>query len=122
MMVTLLLHACSKGITSRRKIEAACVDGVAFRAIAVNRKPDRATIARFRQDKEAEFKELFVEVLRLSAEAGLARVGRVALDGTKLERSASPADNRTAKHFDKGAANIVAEARAIDAREDVRFG
>ena len=122
MMVSLLLYAYAKGVTSSRKIEAACADDVAFRVIAVNQQPDHATIARFRKDNEAQLKDLFAEVLKLRAEASLVKIGRVALDGTKFKGNASLAANRAAKHLEQEVERMLAEAREIDAKEDARFG
>lgn len=122
MMVSLLLYAYTKGVCSSRKIESACVEDVAFRVIAVNRKPDHSSIARFRKDNEAELKDLFVEVLKLCADAGLVKIGRVALDGTKFKANASLAANREAKRIEEEVDKMLAEASAIDAKEDARYG
>jgi hypothetical protein len=65
---------------------------------------------------------LFVQILRLCAEAGLVKVGTVALDGTKIEANASLAANRTKEHIEKEVAKRLAEAEATDKREDKRYG
>ena len=122
MMVSLLLYAYCKGVTSSRKIEAACADDVAFRVISVNEQPDHATIARFRQANEAEIKDLFIEALKLCAEAGLVKMGRVALDGTKFKANASLAANRSAKRIEEEVEKMLAEAKQVDAKEDDLFG
>src|SRR3974390_2857578 len=75
MMVALLLYAYARGERSSRRIERACVEDVAYRVIAANRKPDHATIARFRRRHEVALAGLFVDVLRLCAQAGLGRGG-----------------------------------------------
>ena len=48
MMVALVLYSYAIGVTSSRAVERRCVDDVAFRVISANRRPDHATIARFR--------------------------------------------------------------------------
>jgi transposase len=63
MKVALLLYAYARGIRSSRVIERACVEDVAFRVIAANRRPDHTTIARFRQRHETALAGLFGEVL-----------------------------------------------------------
>jgi transposase len=83
MMVALLLYCYAIGERSSRRIERRCVEDVAARVICANRAPDHTTIARFRQRHEAALAELFGEVLALCAEAGLAQVGVIAIDGTK---------------------------------------
>jgi hypothetical protein len=62
---------------------------------------------------------LFGAVLALCADAGLAGVGVVAIDGTKLHASASRHSNRD---YGQIAREILAEADAIDRAEDERYG
>jgi transposase len=89
MMVALLLYAYAIGERSSRRIERRCLEDVATRVICANQAPDHCTIARFRQRHELAIGELFGDVLALCAEAGLVRVGVVAIDGTKVHASAS---------------------------------
>ena len=85
----LLLFAYCEGVRSSRQIERRCVRDVAYRVLAGNRCPDHATIARFRDQHQLALRAVFVQVLRLCAEAGLVRVGLLAVDGTKLQADAS---------------------------------
>jgi hypothetical protein len=62
---------------------------------------------------------LFGEVLALCAEAGLAGVGVIAIDGTKVHANASQHANR---YYERLAREILEEADAVDAAEDERFG
>jgi transposase len=101
MMANLLLYAYCIGIRSSRKIERMCTRDIAFRVIAVNQLPDHSTIARFRQMNEKELAEIFTQVLKLCAEAGLIKVGLVALDGTKLKANASLSANRRYSSIEK---------------------
>src|SRR4030088_2310922 len=89
MMVALLLYAYSRGVRSARAIERACEENVAYRVIAAQAKPDHATIARFVERHERALGGLFGAVLGLCAQAGLAKVGVVAIDGTKVQANAS---------------------------------
>jgi len=122
MMVALLLYAYSKGELSSREIERLCERDIAFKVITANQKPDHSSISRFRKDNSRELEGLFVQILRLCAEAGLVKVGTVALDGTKIEANASLAANRTKEHIEKEVAKRLAEAEATDKREDKRYG
>jgi transposase len=119
MMVGLLLYAYSRGQRSARGIERECVENVAFRVVAANQVPDHATIARFRQRHETAIAGLFSGVLGLCAEAGMVKVGVVAVDGTKIKANASQHSNRD---YEQIASEILAEAGAIDAAEDERYG
>ena len=122
MMVALTLYAYCIGVRSSRAIERACRVDVAFRVITANQVPDHATIARFRQRHEQALASVFTESLRLCAQAGMVKVGLVAVDGTKMGCPAALAANRTKSHIDDQVATMLAEAAAVDAREDVLFG
>ena len=89
MMVALIVYAYAIGERSSRRIERRCREDVAFRVITANQAPDHATIARFRVRHERALGELFGQVLGLCADAGLVRVGVVAVDGTKVQANAS---------------------------------
>src|ERR687898_3135298 len=89
MMVALLVYAYARGQRSSRVIERACIEDIAFRVIAANRRPDHCTVARFRQRHESPLAGLFGEVLALCADAGLVNVGVIAIDGTKVSANAS---------------------------------
>src|SRR3954468_23360373 len=91
MMVALLLYAYAIGERSSRRIERRCHDDVAVRVITANQAPDHTTITRFRQRHEAGLGALFGGVLALCAEAGLVRVGVIAIDATKGARQRVPA-------------------------------
>jgi len=119
VMVALLVYAYSRGQRSSRRIEQACVEDIAYRVIMVNQVPDHTTVARFRQRHEDAIAGLFGDVLRLCADAGLASVGLVAVDGTKVHADASHHANRD---YEQIAREILAEAGAVDALEDERFG
>ncbi len=117
MMVALLLYAYAKGQRSSRVIER--VEDIAYRVIAANEVPDHTTVARFRQRHEVALAGLFGEVLALCAEAGLAKVGLIAIDGTKVHANASRHSNRD---YEQIAREILEEADAVDREEDERFG
>ncbi len=122
MMVGLLLYAYCNGERSSRRIEKSCQTDVAYKVITANQLPDHSTISRFRKDNESHLKNLFLEVLQLCAVAGLVKLGKVSLDGTKIKANASLAANRTLKHLEKEVEQMLAEAAAKDAEEDEAFG
>jgi transposase len=119
MMVTLLLYAYSRGVRSARAIERACEENVAYRVIAAQAKPDHATIARFVERHEQALAGLFGAVLGLCAKAGLAKVGIVAIDGTKVQANAS---RDATRDYEQIAREILEEAKAVDAAEDELYG
>src|SRR3954451_5346991 len=119
VMVALLLYCYAIGERSSRRIERRCVEDVATRVICANRAPDRTTIARFRQRHERALADVFSEVLALCAEAGLVRVGVIAVDGTKVHANAAP---QATRDYEQIAREILEEAAVVDAEEDERFG
>jgi len=129
MMLKLLLYAYSIGVTSSREMERRCHSDVAFRWLSANAAPDYRSISRFRRRHLGAIDALFVQVLALCAEAGLVKLGRVALDGTKLRASAS---RHKAMSYDRmrprieeleaEVAAMLAEAEATDLAEDEEFG
>jgi transposase len=114
MMIAQLLYCWSRGVRSSRAIERACVEDVACRVIAAHQRPDHATIARFVERHEQALAALFGEVLGLCADAGLATVGVVAIDGTKVSANANR--DRT-MNYEQIARTIIEEAVATDAAE-----
>ncbi len=125
VMVRLLLFAYCEGVRSSRQIERRCVRDVAYRVLAGNRCPDHATIARFRDRHREALPAVFVQVLRLCADAGLVRVGLLALDGTKLQADASSFQNYDRDRLEKAIGEIekqlqlmLVEAAGQDAAED----
>src|SRR3954451_9351259 len=119
LMVALLLYCWARGTRSSRAIERACVEDVACRVIAAQQRPDHATIARFVVRHERALGELFGEVLVLCADAGLASVGVIAIDGTKVAANASR--DRT-MDYEQLAKTIVQEQIVTDAADDELHG
>ena len=122
MMVAILLYGYCLGVRSSRRIARALEEDVGFRVVAANRQPDFRTICRFRAEREGAFEELFVEVLRLCHEAGLVKLGVVALDGTKVAANAALATNRSYQAIEEEVRRMLAEAKAMDAEEDANYG
>jgi transposase len=119
MMIALLLYCWSRGTRSSRAIERACVEDVACRVIAAQQRPDHATIARFIERHQEALAGLFGQVLALCADAGLATVGVIAIDGTKLHANANRDRDLDYQQITQA---IVAEAIATDAAETAVLG
>jgi transposase len=129
MMVALLLYCYATGTRSSRRIMRRCHVDVACRVIVGEDVPDFRTISDFRKIHLARLEALFVEVLKLCALAGLARVGTIALDGTKIKANAS---RHKAMSYDRmkseeerlrqEIARLLADALAADEAEDIENG
>ncbi len=122
MMVALLIYSYCTGERSSRKIETHCQTDVAYKVVTANQHPDHTTISRFRKDNQSHLKKLFLEILRLCAEAGLVKLGKVSLDGTKVKANASLSANRKLKHLKQEIDKMLSEADAKDAEEDKAYG
>ena len=122
MLLGLLIYAYCTGVRSSRQIERLCEVDIAFRVLAAGHVPDHTTVARFRQDHEDVAVQLFGDVLVLCAEAGLAKVGVVAIDGTKIAADASLKANRTRSQIEDEVRVMFSDATAADAEEDRLFG
>lgn len=129
LMVRILLYGYTTGIRSSRKLEAACVDVVAFRWLAAGTAPDYRAIARFRKRHLSALGHLFVAALALCQAAGMVSLGRVALDGTKVRANASKRKamsyarmTEKEKILADEVSALLAEAERIDKTEDAKFG
>jgi transposase len=122
MLLGLLVYGYSQGQRSSRRIEELCATDVAYRVICAQDPPDHTTIARFRQVHDEAVASLFVQVLELAGEAGLGRVGVIAVDGTRVGANASWGKNRRRSWLREQVDEAMAEAERVDADEDVRFG
>src|SRR3954451_19258435 len=119
MVVALLLYAYARGVRSSRAIERACIEGVAYRVIAAQRKPDHATIARFVERHQDALADVFGSVLGLCARAGLVGVNVVAIDGSKVSANAS---REATVDYERLAREGLEAAPAVDAQEDALYG
>jgi hypothetical protein len=114
-----LLYAYATGVSSSRQIERCCEVDVAFKVIAAMRIPDHSTIAEFRRRHQDAIADVFVQVLALCAEAGLVRVGVIAIDGTKIQANASRDCNRS---YVSIVEELLADAEQADHDEDELHG
>ncbi|MGB6536817.1 MAG: IS1182 family transposase [Xanthobacteraceae bacterium] len=129
MMTALLLHGYASGIYSSRRIAKATVERADFMMMVAGDPPDFRTISEFRRRHLAALGSLFVQVLKLAEKAGLAKLGHVALDGTKIKANASKHKAMSYERMKKREAELEAEvgrwlkaAEAADAEEDKLYG
>jgi transposase len=129
LMVGLLLYAYCQGVPSSRRIEKATYEDVGFRVVAANQHPDHDSICAFRKRHLKALSGLFVQVLRLCREAGLVKLGHVALDGTKVRANASKHKamsygrmKQKEAELKREVEELLALAESVDAEEDARYG
>ena len=100
-----------------------------FRVLAAGNFPQHRTLCEFRRRHLADFQALFVEVVRLAQELGLARLGKLSIDGTKVRANAS---KRKAMSYDRMQEEeqrleseveaLLRQADEVDEAEDARLG
>jgi transposase len=129
MMTCLLLYAYCVGVFSSRKIAQACERNLAFLAIVGTERPDFRTISLFRKNHLDAFADVFVQVLRLAQQAGLVRLGTIAVDGTKVQGNASRHKAMSYGYMTKEETRLRAEidalltqAQEVDAADDAALG
>jgi transposase len=129
MMTALLMYAYSQGVYSSRRIARACEERLDFMAVTALNRPDFRTVSDFRQRHLTALSGLFVQVLKLCAEAGLVKLGHVAVDGTKIKANASKHKAMSYGRMAATEARLQAEVAAwfeqaatSDAREDAEHG
>ena len=129
LMVKLLVYGYCLGLRSSRKIAQRLVEDVPLRVLAADNQPDFRTISDFRKIHLEALEQLFQQVLRLALEAGALRLGRVALDGTKMKANASKHKamswgrmKQAEKQIREEVKQMLAEAAEADAAEDARYG
>jgi transposase len=89
MMLKLLIYGYATGVFSSRKIARQIEENVAFRVLAAGHRPNHRTICRFRERHLEDFEDQFVQVVQIATAAGLAKLGTIALDGSKVKANAS---------------------------------
>ncbi len=129
MMAKVLIYGYATGVFSSRGLARKLEEDVAFRVLAAGNFPSHRTLCEFRRRHLSDFKKLFVEVVGLAREMGVANFGRLSVDGTKVRANAS---KRKAMSYArmleeerrlKGEIEaLVSRARETDAAEDARFG
>src|SRR5712692_9927027 len=89
MLTKVLVYGYCVGVFSSRRIQRRLLEDIPFRVLAAGNEPDFRTIADFRKTHLTALQGLFEQVLQMARELGAVRVGRVALDGSKVKANAS---------------------------------
>lgn len=129
MMTKVLVYGYCTGTYSSRRLAEKLIDSVAFRYLAAGNQPDFRTLSDFRKLHGVALSGLFEQILKLCQKAGLVKLGRVAVDGTKIKASASKHKAMSYGRMVEKEAQIKREVRAImeraeaiDREEDERYG
>ena len=129
MLTKVLVYAYCVGVFSSRRMQRRLLEDVGFRVLAAGNTPDFRTIADFRQRHLTALQGFFEQVLRLARDVGTLRVGRVAVDGSKVKANASKHKamsygrmREKQQQLREEVRQLLAQAEATDAAEDAEYG
>ena len=129
MLTKVLVYGYCVGVFSSRRIQRRLLEDIPFRVLAAGNEPDFRTIADFRKRHLTALQGFFEQVLQMARDLGAARVGRVALDGSKIKANASKHKAMSYKRMGEKrqqlraeVEQLLAQAEATDAAEDAEYG
>ena len=129
MLVKVVFYAYATGVRSSRKIAARLESDIFFMYLAAMQRPDFRTISDFRKEHLGQLKELFKQIVVICLELGMAKLGHIAIDGTKMRASAGRRRTKgegkledMAEEIEKEIEEILEEASETDEREDKLYG
>ena len=129
MMTKVLVYGYCVGVFSSRRLEKRLQEDVAFRVLAAGNQPDFRTLSEFRKIHLGRLQGLFEQVLRMALELGAMKLGRVAIDGSKLKANASKHKamsyqrmKEQEQRLREEVRRLLQQAEAIDAAEDAEYG
>src|SRR6476660_3387645 len=117
------------GVRSSRKLARLARQEAAFVYLAGGGQPNYRTLARFRRENAAAFTAVFQETVILALRLGLAQLGHVSLDGTKLKANTSKHKamsygrmRQREAQLGEEIARLVQQAEVEDSAEDQEYG
>ena len=89
LMLGVWLYAYALGITSARQVERRVVEDLAFRYLAAGERVDNWALSAFRRRHGRALNDAFTQVLEWAQQQGMVKLGRVAIDSTRIAANAS---------------------------------
>ena len=89
LMLGVWLYAYALGITSARVVERRLVEDLAFRYLAAGERVDNWALSAFRRRHRVALNDAFTQVLEWARSQGMGKLGRVAIDSTRIAANAS---------------------------------
>lgn len=89
ILLKILVYGYASGVRSSRCLADKLKEDVVFMWLGGRLTPDFRTIADFRKEKLADFKQVFTHVLNQCLALGMASVGTITVDGTAMRASAN---------------------------------
>jgi len=88
LMLGVWLYAYALGITSARQVERRVVEDLAFRYLAGGERVDNWALSAFRRRHGRALNDAFTQVLEWAQSMGMVKLGRVAIDSTRIQANA----------------------------------
>jgi len=89
LMLGVWLYAYALGVTSARQVERRLVEDLAFRYLAAGERVDNWALSAFRRRHGRALNDAFTQVLEWAQSQGMVKLGRVAIDSTRIAANAS---------------------------------
>ena len=129
MLLKLWLLGAISGVYSGREIARRLHYDLRFRYLAGDLRPDFRTVNRFRRAHVEDFREVLRQTVEIAREAGLGKLGRVAIDGTKIRANTSRHKAMSRGRMDEAEARlddeigqILMQIEDLNASEDDEHG
>lgn len=129
MMLKLILYGYTVGIFSARKLTRACMENLAFQYLSGMQKPAFKTFIEFRSRHREDLREVFIQTVKLARTLGLAKLGQVALDGSKIRANTSKHKamsygrmKEEEKRLKAEIESLLKKGEEIDEQENQEFG
>lgn len=89
LMLGVWLYAYALGVTSARQVERRLVEDLAFRYLAAGERVDNWALSAFRRRHSRALNDAFTQVLEWARSRDMVKLGRVAIDSTRIQANAS---------------------------------
>jgi transposase len=116
-----LVYGYATGIRSSRRLEQLCTESLPYLFLTRGDTPGYRTLCRTRVEQSDQVEQVWISLFTVAGERGLKRLGQLVVDSTKLRADASPEAVIKAEEYEAlraELAGILAEAEAVDAREE----
>jgi transposase len=90
LMLSVWLYAYATGLTSARRLSQRLGEDLALRYLAGGARVDNWALSAFRRRHSLALNTAFTQVLEMARELGLGKLGRVAIDSTRIKANANP--------------------------------
>jgi len=88
LMLSVWLYAYATGITSARQLERRLVEELPLRYLAGGARIDNWALSAFRRRHARALNDCFTQVLEMARELGMGKLGKVAIDSSRIKASA----------------------------------